>query len=222
MIELIQIPYSPYCVAQRRILEFSGAKFRIRNIPNVDRSLIWRLTKQRYYQVPILKDGRNVIFETDDNSQVIAKYLDDELHLGLFPAEWAGVQDLIWRYFENDLEGIGFKLNDIYFEEFVPARDRLLFVRHKERRFGRGCLEKWREEQTWLLQQLQDALSPCEQMLGTRDFLLDARPRFVDFDLFGMLGNYLYSGHYQLPAVHVNLNRWHERMAKIKIADLFR
>ena len=26
------------------------------------------------------------------------------------------------------------------------------------------------------------------------------RPRFVDFDLFGMLGNFLYSGHYRLPA----------------------
>jgi glutathione S-transferase len=220
MIELIQIAYSPYCIVQRRILEFSGVRFGIRNIPNVDRSLIWKLTKQRYYQVPILKDGKNVVFETEDNSQVIAKYLDEKLQLGLFPSQWAGVQDLIWRYFENDLEGITFKLNDIYYEEFVGARDRLLFVRHKERRFGRGCLEKWREEQTWLLQQLQESLMGCEQMLGTRNYLLENRPRFVDFDLFGMLGNFLYSGHYQLPAIHVRLNDWYERMAKVKVSDL--
>ena len=51
----------------------------------------------------------------------------ENLLLGLFPSQWAGVQDLIWRYFENDLEGITFKLNDIYYEEFVGARDRLAF-----------------------------------------------------------------------------------------------
>ena len=33
-----------------------------------------------------------------------------------------------------------------------------------------------------------------------RPFLLDQRPRFVDFDLYGILANFLYSGHYRLPA----------------------
>jgi hypothetical protein len=54
-------------------------------------------------------------------------------------------------------------------------------------------------------------------MLLTRDFLLDDQPRFVDFDLFGMLGNFLYSGHYQLPRTHKCLRAWFERMAKIKV-----
>ena len=34
MIELIQFPWSPFCIVQRRILEFSGAPFKITNIPN--------------------------------------------------------------------------------------------------------------------------------------------------------------------------------------------
>ena len=80
MIELIQFPWSPFCIVQRRILEFAGARFEIIDIPNQDRSLVWKLTKQRYYGVPIIKDGRNVIFELNDDSQVIAKYLDGELH----------------------------------------------------------------------------------------------------------------------------------------------
>jgi hypothetical protein len=49
MIELIQFPWSPFCIVQRRILEFSGFKFKITNIPNGERSLVWRLTRQRYY-----------------------------------------------------------------------------------------------------------------------------------------------------------------------------
>ena len=147
MIELIQFPWSPFCIVIRRILEFSGIRFKIVNIPNGDRSLVWRLSKQRYYGVPIIKDGRSVIFEMDENSQVIAKYLDSKLKLGLFPWELEGQQSILWRYVENEVEGIGFKLNDIYWKEFVPASDQLRFLRHKERKFGRGCLDQWRRQQ---------------------------------------------------------------------------
>lgn len=216
MIELIQFPWSPFCIVQRRILEYSGVRFKIKNIPNSERSLVWRLTRQRYYGVPIIKDGKTVVFETDENSQVIAKYLDAKLKLGLFPRSWEGIQGVLWRCIENDIEGLGFKLNDIYYEEMVPLRDRLGFVRHKERKFGRGCLEQWRSQQSQLLEDLTHHLVPFEQMLGTRPFLLDDRPRFVDFDLFGMLGNFLYSGHYRLPADHSKLQNWYHRMASVK------
>jgi len=73
MIELIQFPWSPFCIVQRRILEFSGTRFKIIDVPNSDRTLVWKLTRQRYYQVPVIRDGKNVIFETDADSQVIAK-----------------------------------------------------------------------------------------------------------------------------------------------------
>ena len=217
MLELIQFPWSPYCIVQRRLLEYSGTKFKITNIPNGDRSLVWKVTRQRYYQVPVVRDGNEVIFETDGDSQVIAKYLDQKLGLDLFPRRFEGLQDILWRYFENEIEGIGFKLNDIYWEEMVPENDRLLFLRHKERKFGRGCIDEWRGRQKELLRELETKLLPCEEMLLTRDFLLDDQPRFVDFDLFGMLGNFLYSGHYQLPRRHKCLRAWYERMAKIKV-----
>src|SRR6185295_12989242 len=101
MIELIQFPWSPFCIVIRRILEFSGTRFKIINIPNGDRSLVWRLSKERYYGVPIIQDGKNVIFEVDENSQVIAKYIDAKLKLGLFPWELDGQQSILWRYAEN-------------------------------------------------------------------------------------------------------------------------
>ena len=216
MIELIQVPYSPFCIVQRRILEFAGEKFKITNVPNGDRSLIWKLTRERYYQVPILKDGKAVVFETDETSQVIAKYINEKFALGLFPHDWIGVQQILWRYIENDIEGVTFKLNDIHWQENVPKNDRLLFVRHKERKFGRGCLEQWAVQQSELLAQLEKALIPCEQMLNDKQFLLGNRPLFVDFDLYGMLGNFLYSGHYELPAAHTQLRAWYQRMNEIK------
>src|ERR1041385_1585822 len=119
MIRLVQFAWSPFCIVQRRILEFSGAPFQIVEIPPQDRSLVWKLTKQRYYGVPILMDGRLDIFEVADDSQVIAKYLDSKLGLGLFPANLEGVQSILWRFIENDIEGAAFRLNDIYYLENV-------------------------------------------------------------------------------------------------------
>ena len=83
MIELVQFPWSPFCIPQRRILEFSGAPFTITNIPPQDRSLVWKLTKQRYYGAPIIRDGRTVVFEVSEESQVVAKYLDEKFQLVL-------------------------------------------------------------------------------------------------------------------------------------------
>ncbi len=220
MIELIQFPWSPFCIVQRRILEFAGARFEIIDIPNQDRSLVWKLTKQRYYGVPIIKDGGNVIFELSDDSQVIAKYLDEELHLGLFPSELEGVQSILWRNIENEIEGAAFRLNDIYWKENVPAAEQLDFLRFKERKFGRGCIDQWRAQQKDWLKNLEQSLLPFEKMLMHNSFLLGEQPRFVDFDLFGMLGNFLYSGRYELPAALPQIRDWHRRMGKVKKQNL--
>ena len=219
MIELIQIPWSPFCIVQRRILEFSGTPFKITNIPNQDRSLVWKLTKHRYYGVPIIRDGKYVVFELNDEMQVIGKYLDARLKLGLFPFDLEGVQSILWRNIENEIEGAAFRLNDIYWKENVPAAEQLQFLRFKERKFSRGCLDQWRKDQKSWLKQLEERLLPFEMMLTHLPFILDECPRFVDFDLYGMLENFLYSGHYRLPERHQRIQAWHRRMKKIKRTD---
>jgi glutathione S-transferase len=215
MIELFQFPWSPFCLPQRRILEFSGARFKTINVPPQERSLVWKLTKQRYYGVPVIRDGKNILFETGDDSQVIAKYLDQKLKLDLFPAGLEGLQSILWRYIENDVEGATFRLNDIYYQENSPAADHLQYLRFKERKFGRGCIDQWRAQKNDWLKKLAAGLVPFEQMLAHQPFLLGERPRFVDFDLFGMLENFLFSGHYRLPKLQPNLREWHRRMKTI-------
>ena len=222
MIELIQFAWSPFCLVQRRILEFSGARFKITDIPSGDRSLVWQLTRKRYYYVPIIRDGKSVIFEVSDNSQVIAKYLDTRFQLGLFPWELEGVQSITWQYIENQVEDVGFRLNDIHWQKVVPPADQLAYLRHKERKFGRGCLDQWRARQKELLAQLEQRLMPFEEMLMYKPFLLDWRPRFVDFDLYGILANFLYSGRYRLPAAHGHLKNWYRRMARAQFQSFAR
>ena len=220
MIELIQFPWSPFCIPQRRILEFAGVPFKITNIPPQERTLVWKLTRQRYYGVPIIRDGKNVIFEINNDSQVVAKYLNEKFQLGLFPAELRGVQSILWRFIESEVEGATFRLNDIYYMENAAAADHLQYLRFKERKFGRGCIEQWLKEQKLWLKQLEASLVPFEQMLLHQPFLLGERPRFVDFNLFGMLENFLYSDHYRLPARHKQIKFWHQRMSRIKMKHL--
>jgi len=216
MIELIQFPWSPFCIAQRRILEFAGAKFKITNIPSSDRSLIWKLTRENYYAVPIVRAGAKIIYESGDDTQDVAKFLDAKFKLGLFPPAREGEQFILWRYFEHEVEAVGFKLNDIYWREFVAKSDQLPFMRHKERKFGRGCIDQWRAQQKELLRQLEQKLLPCDQMLAHADYLLGDQPLFVDFNLFGMVENFLFSGHYALPKSLPHLRAWYRRMKNIR------
>ena len=82
-----------------------------------------------------------------------------------------------------------------------------------------GCLNQWLADNKLLQAQLADRLLAFEEMLAHRLFLLGARPRFVDFDLMGMLDNFLYSGHYKLPARHSQIQKWYRRLASAKLSD---
>ena len=187
-----------------------------------DRSLVWKLTKERYYQVPIVSDKGHVVFEVDDNSQVIAKYLDARLQLGLFPVEWEGVQKILSQFIDNDVEGLTFRLNDAHYREVVPKQEQLAYRRHKERKFGRGCLEDWLKSKAKLTADLKDKLVPFEQMLGHKHFLLGSKPYFVDFNLWGRLANFLFSGQNRLPAGLPAIKKWYGRMSRIQRSEVAR
>ena len=106
MIELIQFPWSPFCIVQRRILEFSGAPFKITNIPNADRSLVWRLTRQRYYGVPIIRDGKIVVFEIERRFAGHRQIPRCQARAGAVSrGNWRACNRIIWRYIENEIEG---------------------------------------------------------------------------------------------------------------------
>jgi hypothetical protein len=147
MIELIQFPFSPYCIPMRRILEYAGEKFKITNVPPQERDLVWKVTKGQYYGVPVIRDGAKVVFDDTDDQQIIAKYLDQKFKLGLFPGSLEGVQSILWRTIDGEIEGATFRLNDIYYRENTRPSDHLQYLRFKERKFGRGCIDHWRAQQ---------------------------------------------------------------------------
>jgi glutathione S-transferase len=88
-----------------------------------------------------------------------------------------------------------------------------MLVRHKERKFGKGCVEQWMRQRVQLKRQFGELLDPIDNMLASSPFLLSAQPLFVDHNLFGVIENYLYSGTTSLPNMK-HLKRWHHAMSQ--------
>ena len=68
-----------------------------------------------------------------------------------------------------------------------------------------------------LLAELTRRPAALRQMLVGGRFCWATSRDFVDFDLYGMLGNFLYSGHYRLPARTRRLKQWHRAHGKAQI-----
>lgn len=99
------------------------------------------------------------------------------------PKNLDGLQLILSRYIENELEMVGFKVNDT---NVIPTRlliERTMLIRHKERKFGRGCLREWTSHRRYLCAQFAELLKPIDDMLAASPFLLTDRPLFVDDNL---------------------------------------
>lgn len=211
---IYEMEHSPYCIPITEALTALGVSFERVAIPNWDRSKIIEITGGQYYQVPVLKHGEKVIFEQDDQSLDVARYVDQHFADGrLFPVETSGLQEIIVAHIENDLEGLTFKLCDIH---YLPAIEdgvgRVMSIRHKERRFGRGCVDSWRENRQVLKADVERMLERFDRTLRSRAFLMGDSPQYVDFALSGVIGNYTYRNYNSLNPEHSGLLEWYRRL----------
>jgi len=142
-LKIYQFAHSPFCVAIVQAVRAAAIEPELVDVSNADRSEIIRLTDGAYYQVPVLVDGNRVIYESNPDSQDIAAYLNEHYLCGLlFPERTKGWQTIVNGYLENEVEGVTFKVNDaVLIPEIDDVVSRTLIVRHKERKFGVGCVE---------------------------------------------------------------------------------
>ncbi|WP_193211363.1 glutathione S-transferase family protein [Luteolibacter marinus] len=194
--------HSPYCIAVESALEALGVSFDRKEVSAADRSSVLRLTGGAYYEVPVLVHGGKVVFESGPESQDVGHYVDDAFGGGrLFPERLRGVHDLVIRYLENEVEGVTFRIYDpIFVASIQDVAERGMIVRHKERKFGRGCVEDWRKNRESLLRESARLLNPLEDMLSMKSYLFGDTPVFADFLLGGILGNLQFGDHQRLPA----------------------
>lgn len=213
-----QLEHSPYCIPITRALDALGVPFETRNVPNGDRKEIIEVTNGAYYQVPVLAHDEKVIFESSPSSIDVARYIDRAFAGGcLFPAGWEGLQRIIIPYIEDNVESATFKLVDpFYLRDINDPIEQTMVRRHKERKFGHGCEERWIDERNTLLAEAKRLLSPFDIDLARRPFLFGETPVFSDFALFGVLGNLTYRNYNTIPDSLASLSAWFEKMQTFK------
>jgi glutathione S-transferase len=215
---IYQMAHSPFCIPITAALDALGVAYETREVPNWDRQEIINLTAGHYYQVPVLAHDGVVIHESGADTQDVARYVDRTFAGGrLFPAALAAPQQCVIEFLENEVEARGFKLADIH---YIPAIEdlvaRTMVIRHKERRFGRGCVDAWRENATAIRAELDTLLARFETTLGQQPFLFGETPVYADFLLHGVTSNFLYKGWNSLSPAQPALAAFRERIAKYR------
>lgn len=211
-----EMPFSPFCIPIVRALEAAAVKFDRVEVPNWDRRAVIEVTEGGYYQVPVLVHDGKVIFESGPDTQDVAHYIDKNFCGGrLFPPLHAGLHEILIHYLENDVESVTFRLLDIH---YVPSIEdlgnRVMVIRHKERKFGRGCLDAWRHDADKLRDEAEMHFLRFDAILKIQPFLRGEEPVYADFLLYGMIGNYTFNGWNELPRKMAALTAWYEGMSR--------
>jgi glutathione S-transferase len=216
---IYQMPHSPYCIPLTRALDALGLGYEVVNITPHTREEVIRASDGKYYQVPMLDHDGALVMESSGESIDVPRYVDSVFAGGLlFPAAIEGAHLALVETIENDFELAGFVLMDpMYIDSIGDVVARTMIIRHKERKFGRGCVEDWRTRHDELFARFVALLGPCERTLGEQRFLFgNEAPVYADLALFGVLENVTYKEWNILPEELVNVLRWREEMREFR------
>ena len=211
---LYDLPHSPYCLPIKRILQAMRQPFAIEDVPNWDRRKVIELTGGAYYQVPVLVHDGKVIFESSGDSNDVARYVDTTLAGNrLFPAALDGLHEIVTRYLDDEVEGATFRCCDaFYVDSITDLVARGMVLRHKERKFGRGCVAQWKSDIDKLRAGAAEHFARFDAILRHHAFLFGDQPVYADFLLWGILGNYTWNGWNEIPAAMTALQNWNARI----------
>lgn len=209
---LYDLPYSPYCILVRRIFSALGLPVEVVDVPNWDRRAVLEITAGAYYQVPVIVHGERVVYESGPGTNDVARYMNDMLASGrLLPKEHEGLQEILIDYLDNEVEGTTFRVTDAFYVDSIndPVA-RGMVRRHKERKFGAGCIVQWQEKIKELRCAAEFHFERFDAMLRHKPFLLGEQPVYADFLLYGIVGNYTWQDWNQIPDRLSSLQRWRE------------
>ena len=219
-LKIYQMEHSPYCIPITQALTAIGEGYEEINIVPHTREEVIRASDGRYYQVPMLDHDGELVMESSPESIDIARYVDTTFAGGrLFPAAIEAAHLPLVEQIENEFELAGFILMDpMYLASLEDVVARTMIVRHKERKFGPGCVDDWRARHDELMAHFVRLLGPCETTLGVQKYLFGEVPVYADFALFGVVGNVTYKGWNALPDSLPNVLRWRDELAGFRFS----
>ena len=170
---------------------------------------------------PLLQHGERLVFENGGDTQDVAQYVDRTWYGGrLFPEGIEAAHHCVIEFLENEVEARTFKLVDIHWIPTISdVANRGMVVRHKERKFGRGCVESWRRDAAVIRAELDRLLVRFETMLRHQPFIFGTTPVYADFLFFGVLGSLTFQDWNRLSPEQGTIVAWRERLAAWRLGS---
>jgi glutathione S-transferase len=182
--KLYRFHYSPYARKVQMVLDLLGARYDLIEVSYGERNELAALTGG-YIHVPVLQlDDGEVLVES---RAICQRMVADDPVRRLVPS---GLDGPVWAYCDF-LDG---PVEDVLFRIASPAvRDtwtspweRALYTLIKERKFGAGCIDLWRDQRESLIARAHELLAATGRTLDASPFVFGATVSLADAGLYGL------------------------------------
>ena len=211
--KLYQFLGSPFCAKVRKLLAFKGVEFEVIEVDYLERKELLVASGQITVPAVTLDNGETIV-----DSARIATRLEELYPVPtIFPAGWRGMHVVLADFIDNHLEESVYPvaLADelAYYSKQGPDRGALWrFIR--ERKFGRGFVDRTIADHKASWDRFRSALTPFEEQLGNAPFLT-GRIGLADFALYGQLYYLAFTGELKIPSDMKNLRAFFGRVDRI-------
>lgn len=182
MMRLLQFSYSPYAAKVRTALKLTKLPCELVEVPYTDRKELVALTGR--LEVPVLVDGETVV---SDSPRIVA-WLAEKSGVPLTSPPLSVVLE---QWADEPFEEVAFRLACPGLESFMRktqgAEAGALFRLIKERKYGAGIIQRWRDEEATWLAKTKATLAPLVETLSRSPYLLGEAPSVADCAVVGQL-----------------------------------
>jgi glutathione S-transferase len=211
--KLYQFLGSPFCAKVRKLLAFKGLEFEVVEVDYLERKELLLASGQITVPAVTLDDGETIV----DSARIAMRLEELYPEPTIFPSGWRGMHVALADYIDNHLEESVYPvaLADelAYYSRQGPDRGALWhFIR--ERKFGRGFVDRTIADHKANWECFRRALAPFEEQLGNAPFLT-GRIGLADFALYGQLFYLAFTGELKIPADMKNLRAFFGRVDRI-------
>jgi glutathione S-transferase len=211
--KLYQFLGSPFCAKARKLLAFKGVEFEVIEVDYLERKELLIASGQLTVPAVTLDNGETIV----DSARIALRLEELYPEPTIFPAGWRGMHVALADYIDNHLEESVYPValaDELAYYSKQGADRGALWRFIRERKFGRGFVDRTIADHKANWERFRSALAPFEEQLGNAPFLV-GRIGLADFALYGQLFYLAFTGELKIPADMKNLRAFFGRVDRI-------
>ena len=214
--KLYQFLGSPFCAKVRKLLAFKGVEFEVVEVDYLERKELLLASGQITVPAVTLDSGETIV----DSARIAMRLEELYPEPTIFPAGWRGMQVALADYIDNHLEESVYPValaDELAYYSREGADRGALWRFIRERKFGKGFVDRTIADRSANWERFHKALAPFEEQLGNGPFLT-GRIGLADFALYGQLFYLAFTGELKIPAELKSLRAFFYRIDRITSA----